>query len=220
MGSMEWTVLKREMRAQVRERLRRMDESILVQESLSVERQLRSCPAFQNARSVSVYLHMPRGEIRTQDIVSTALQQGKRVVVPQVLDSSNLVVGDEQRTTTMVMVPVRDIRDLTTWPKNRWEIPEPPIQPGTSEDDAWRILEESLGTRTLDVVITPGLAFDERGGRLGHGRGYYDRFFDALDQRQWNTPTRIGIALGCQRVEKVPMDPRRDRPMDVVLFGS
>jgi 5-formyltetrahydrofolate cyclo-ligase len=54
--------------------------------------------------------------------------------------------------------------------------------------------------REIDVVVTPGLAFDRRGARLGYGGGHYDRYLSRLDKRT----VRIGIAFREQVVERVP----------------
>lgn len=69
--------------------------------------------------------------------------------------------------------------------------------------------------RAEDWVIVPGMAFDERGGRLGRGRAYYDRTFPAGAV----TPLRIGVALEAQCVDALPMD-AHDRPVDVLLTES
>ena len=50
-----------------------------------------------------------------------------------------------------------------------------------------------------DVVLTPLVAFDGRGRRLGMGGGYYDRYFAATP-----TSARIGIAHECQRASELP----------------
>jgi len=64
---------------------------------------------------------------------------------------------------------------------------------------------------TPDVVLTPLVAFDGRGHRLGMGGGYYDRYFA-------RTPTkrRIGIAHECQRAEELPTSPSDIALSDVV----
>lgn len=55
----------------------------------------------------------------------------------------------------------------------------------------------------LDAVILPGSAFDRKGGRLGYGGGYYDRFLASLTHR----PLLIGLAFDMQIVEEVPKEP-------------
>jgi 5-formyltetrahydrofolate cyclo-ligase len=54
----------------------------------------------------------------------------------------------------------------------------------------------------LDLVIVPGLAFDARGGRLGKGGGFYDRF---LGQPGF-VAAKVGVGLDEQVVEEVPRD--------------
>lgn len=63
----------------------------------------------------------------------------------------------------------------------------------------------------VDVVIVPGVAFDLRGGRLGHGGGHYDRLLELEP-----SAVRIGVAFSCQLVLRVPMD-EHDQPMDLLV---
>lgn len=66
-----------------------------------------------------------------------------------------------------------------------------------------------------DIVVTPLLAFDRRGHRLGYGAGYYDRTFAAL-ARQGCRPRRIGFAFACQEIPAVPTEPH-DVALDLVV---
>jgi 5-formyltetrahydrofolate cyclo-ligase len=61
------------------------------------------------------------------------------------------------------------------------------------------------------LILTPLLAFDEFGGRLGQGGGYYDRTFAARPDA-----IRIGFAYDGQRVERLPVQPH-DIPLHGVL---
>lgn len=54
----------------------------------------------------------------------------------------------------------------------------------------------------LEAVVLPGLAFDGRGGRLGYGGGYYDRFLAGLERR----PLLVGVAFSLQVVACVPRE--------------
>jgi 5-formyltetrahydrofolate cyclo-ligase len=67
----------------------------------------------------------------------------------------------------------------------------------------------------FDVVIVPLVGFDRRGGRIGYGKGWYDRFFDDLANRGIR-PARIGLAFGLQAVPSVPSDPW-DQLLDFVV---
>jgi 5-formyltetrahydrofolate cyclo-ligase len=55
----------------------------------------------------------------------------------------------------------------------------------------------------IDAVVTPGLAFDRSGSRIGFGGGYYDKLFVELP----NQSLRIGVAYDFQRVESLYQDP-------------
>lgn len=65
------------------------------------------------------------------------------------------------------------------------------------------------GTVTPDLILTPLLAFDAAGGRLGQGGGYYDRTFAALPD-----VLRVGFAYAGQQVENLPLEPH-----DIRLHG-
>ena len=59
----------------------------------------------------------------------------------------------------------------------------------------------------IDIVLVPGLAFDGAGGRLGRGRGYYDRFLSELPA----STARIGVTSDASVVEEVPMEDHDER---------
>lgn len=64
---------------------------------------------------------------------------------------------------------------------------------------------------TPELILTPLLAFDAFGGRLGQGGGYYDRTFAAFPDA-----VRVGVAFSGQAVDRVPMD-AHDMPLHGVL---
>lgn len=66
----------------------------------------------------------------------------------------------------------------------------------------------------LAPVITPGLAFDRSGGRLGYGGGYYDRFFAKEPEHP-----RIAVAYSFQVVEAVP-GTGLDLPVEWIVTGE
>jgi 5-formyltetrahydrofolate cyclo-ligase len=73
--------------------------------------------------------------------------------------------------------------------------------------------QESVGLGPQDLLLVPGVAFDLRGGRLGRGRGYFDR---ALGEMGEPGPLSLGVGFEFQLVEKVPREPH-DRAVAAVL---
>jgi 5-formyltetrahydrofolate cyclo-ligase len=63
----------------------------------------------------------------------------------------------------------------------------------------------------VDVILVPGLAFDERGHRIGYGRAFYDRLLPSMPQA-----FRVGLAYDFQLVMELPNDPH-DIPMHCVI---
>jgi 5-formyltetrahydrofolate cyclo-ligase len=72
--------------------------------------------------------------------------------------------------------------------------------------------DDVVAPQEIDVVLTPGLAFDRRGYRLGYGRGYYDRFLRRLRA----DAVAVGVAFAAQIVDEVPHG-RGDRAVDLVV---
>jgi 5-formyltetrahydrofolate cyclo-ligase len=64
----------------------------------------------------------------------------------------------------------------------------------------------------LDLIVTPGLAFDRRGGRLGYGKGYYDRLLHQIRA----DATKLAVCFECQLVPEIPLLPH-DIRMDVLV---
>ena len=68
------------------------------------------------------------------------------------------------------------------------------------------------GVTAADVVVTPAVAFDRAGRRLGRGRGYYDRAFRSV----LAGALRVGVAYAFQIIDEVPSD-IRDELVDYVV---
>jgi 5-formyltetrahydrofolate cyclo-ligase len=73
---------------------------------------------------------------------------------------------------------------------------------------------EDAQTVIPDLILTPLLAFDRRGGRLGYGAGHFDRTLEAL--RAHGHGRAIGLAYAEQEVDRVPTG-RHDQTLDAIL---
>ena len=84
---------------------------------------------------------------------------------------------------------------------------------------AYGILEprkglEPVGIERIDLFLCPGLGFDVRGGRIGRGRGFYDRMLGCAKPGA----TKLGVCFGHQVVDEVEME-KHDVRMNGVIAG-
>jgi 5-formyltetrahydrofolate cyclo-ligase len=150
---------------------------------------LLALPELQPDVSLAAFIGV-RSEVETADLVARLLALGRRVLVPR-------VAGTE-----LELIELRSLDELVDAP---FGLREPP--PALAADPARR-----PDLTSLRFVLVPGVAFDRRGGRLGHGKGFYDRLLRRLPAEA----VRVGVAFECQLVEEVPMGPA-DEPVDRVV---
>ncbi len=167
---------KKELRQDLRSRLAAVSDADLRERSLAACKLLCAQPEFRSADVVMIFLSMP-GEIDTGQLALEAWRAGKRVLAPRVLWEQRRMLPIEIRSLTS------DVRD------GLMGIREP-------------VDGVPIPVTDIDLVIVPGLAFDEHGNRLGRGRGFYDRF---LAHREFRG-VACALALDEQRVVAVPHD--------------
>ena len=134
--------------------------------------------ALARSRDIACYWAMD-GEVDCMPIIDEALARGRRIWLP-VIQGEILLFSRWAPGIALVA--------------NRHGIPEP----DTSATQTRR-------ASRLDVVLTPLVAFDRSGTRLGMGGGFYDRTLRALAQRgAWRRPLVIGLAHAFQQVDHAP----------------
>jgi 5-formyltetrahydrofolate cyclo-ligase len=169
--------------------------------SLRAAEHFRALPEYARASIVLAFLSK-RGEIRTESLIDAARAEGKIVAVPRMEYSS-----EEGR--SIVFVPLRD--DYRSWPRDRFDIQIPPADAEVLPDG--RLYSNSI------IVVTPGLAFDRKGCRLGRGRGYYDRFLASARAKAvvfGGSVSSCGLCYISQLVDEVPCD-ENDSAVDLVV---
>jgi 5-formyltetrahydrofolate cyclo-ligase len=114
--------------------------------------------SYQKANTILWYLHC-RSEVETIAAVKSALEkQDKKIVIPY-------CTKDAQANNKLGLWHLESFAELIP---GTWGILEPRL-------NRWRESGKEVKPSELDLVITPGVAFDKQGGRLGNGAGYYDR---------------------------------------------
>ena len=177
---------KKELRQKLRQVLADLSPDDLTTKSLRAAHRLFEQPEYIKAEIVMVFLPLP-SETDTTPIVLRSWQDRKRVLAPKVSWNQRRMLPMEIRSLTDdLVVSTMGIREPVTG------IPFPiPL---------------------IDLVIVPGLAFDEYGNRLGRGRGFYDRFLAHPEFKG----VACGVALEAQISKRLPVGPL-DRPVDMLI---
>jgi len=171
---------RQQLRRQLRAARRALTPAQQRQAAHGLYRQLAQHPLFRRARHIALYLPND-GEIDPRPLLREAQRRGKRTYLP--------VLSDWPRT-KMVFQQVRRGEKLRP---NRFGIPEPRIQ---------RARQRTIWA--LDLILLPLVGFDDEGGRLGMGGGFYDRSLAYRTRRTaWHAPVLVGLAHECQKVERL-----------------
>ncbi|WP_219406279.1 5-formyltetrahydrofolate cyclo-ligase [Pseudomonas sp. Colony2] len=169
-----------QLRRMLRKARRDLTPSEQRQAALGLYRQLAQHPLFRRAKHLSLYLPTD-GEIDPRLLLRAAQRRGKATYLP--------VLSAWPRT-KMVFQRVRPGEKLRP---NRFRILEPQVNAGRQRK-VW----------ALDLVLLPLVGFDDEGGRLGMGGGFYDRSLAYMARRKsWRKPTLLGLAHECQKVERL-----------------
>lgn len=133
---------------------------------------------WQQARSVLLYASFG-SEVQTDRLMRMALRSGKRLILPRVGRGPG----------ELDLYYVEDILEQLI--PGTWSIREPDPECCTLSPPG-----------DIDCIITPGVAFDCWGGRLGYGGGYYDRLLSSLAPDQ--AARTLALAFELQIVREVP----------------
>ncbi len=145
-------------------------------------------PEMLKARTVHLYLPIPgSSELSTLPLIERLSEMRKTLLVPVIRQGE---IYSASFTTG----------DLLR--AGQFGVPEPEFE----------TIDEDMAP---DIVVLPLLAFDRRGGRLGSGKGFYDRYLLRL-LKLGLRPVRLGIAFSVQRVEELPVE-SWDQPLDAVV---
>lgn len=159
------------------------------QVSEQILKRFMDLPEYQAAKTVMFYIDV-RDEVRTRQSLPSALESGKRVVVPYCVDGE------------LELFHLESMEELSV---GMYKILEP--------TEAMREVESKrLQPEDLDLIMVPGVAFDRTGGRTGHGKGYYDKL---LEHARADTPL-VALAFDCQMFPEIPCE-SHDIYMDKVV---
>lgn len=128
---------------------------------------------YKKARSIFIYVSV-NSEADTRKIIEKALTDGKTICVPKVISKKQ----------GMIAVKINSLDELSP---GAYNIPEP-LQ-----------YDKKFDEHDIDLILLPGLAFDECGGRIGYGGGFYDKFISNTGEGT----IKVGLAYDFQIFDKV-----------------
>lgn len=177
---------KSELRKDISEKRELLDETIVKNASETILTTLQSLSDIKTSKAILSY--MPKGnEVDIKPLNQWILDQGKILCLPRVISQTEM----EVRVITNVNNGLK---------KSSYCIFEPTDS------------HELIDIGNIDLILVPGVAFDKSGNRMGHGKGYYDRFL----ARCKDSTTFIGIAYSFQVFDTILSD-QYDVKMDRII---
>ncbi len=170
-------MLKAEIRKEIKEKLNKQNNTQRLRKSRLIKKKLFDLAEFKRAEYVMFYIAKDK-EVETRFMITGARKIGKKIVVPAILRGEKRIIASL----------IEDFeKELTLGPYGI-------LQPQS------KYIRE-ISSEKIDLVLVPGLAFDERGNRLGRGAGYYDKFLASLPAGT----ARIGLAFDFQVLKDLPV---------------
>ncbi|MGB5156105.1 5-formyltetrahydrofolate cyclo-ligase [Desulfobacterium sp. N47] len=184
----ELRVKKLEIRNNISRNFNKLSSNNILKKTQSIEQRLFEFANFVEAKIALLYINSLY-EVASNDIINISLNFNKIVVLPSFNRDKNEIT-------------LLKIEDLTTDLKLG--------ENNTLEPDAETC--KPIPIDFVEIAIIPGLAFDEKGGRVGSGDGLYDRLIPKLPP----TARKVGLAYESQIIQHVPME-SHDKQVDIII---
>jgi 5-formyltetrahydrofolate cyclo-ligase len=181
-------ILPKQRRQQIRELRRSLSTLEREQAAQSLAKRVAALKVFYTAHRIAGYLAFD-GEMDPAPLLERALNMGKQVYLPVLVGKNHLMFG------------AYSLGDALQ--PNRFGILEPDVP-----------VADLLPPQQLDLVLTPLVAFDTNGTRMGMGAGFYDRSFAFLhNPAHLPRPRLLGLAYEVQKIAELVRQPW-DVPLD------
>jgi len=138
-------------------------------------------PEYQQAKTVLFYIDV-RSEVRTRQALPEALKSGKTIAIPWCTE-----------TVELALFKLESMDELSV---GMYKILEP-------KEELRLLPEKQVDAKSINLIMVPGVAFDRRCARMGHGKGYYDKL---LENVRPETPL-VALAFECQLFPEIPVAP-------------
>ncbi len=173
---------------EVANNIQKFSDKELREKKQKIEEKLFEFANFIESRAVFLYTHKA-GEISPENIIKTALKWEKQVILPIFSNLKNAI----------------RLYKITNWQTDLVKNENGMLVPDTERCKKF-LLDD------IDIAIIPGLAFDDKGGRLGFGDGFYKKLITSLPE----TCRKISLAFEEQIVDQLEIDSRK-YTVDIII---
>lgn len=181
--------MKKQIRSHIIKLRNELSENDVLYKSHKIYNHLLSLDLLKPGMNVLVYMDF-RNEVLTKEINEYVMNNNMTLLLPRV----------DKKTNTLSIHIVRDLSELV---KSKYGILEPSS------------ISETVDYGNIDLIIAPGVAFDENCYRLGYGGGFYDKL---LSNKRSDTLV-AAIAFDVQIIPIVPRE-EHDLKVDFIVTES
>ena len=178
--------MKNKIRMDLKDKRAKLSKQDVIKFSNRIKNKLFEMEEFKQASYLMFYISY-NNEVYTHDMIKECLKNKKKVIVP-ISDRKNRY---------LILSELNSWNDLIT---GSYGILEP------REDKV-----KKVPIVQIDLIIVPGVGFDEHGRRIGHGKGYYDNLL-----RNSKNALHIGLAFEVQILKEIPVD-SHDIPVKKII---
>lgn len=178
--------MKNKLRKKLIEIRKNIPRNEVLEKSNRIKNRLYKMEEFKLASTILFYVSYDN-EVYTHDMIKERMSIGKKIIVP----------FSDKKNRCLILSELNNWNDL---------------EPGS-----YGILEprkhniEEISIDKINLIIVPGVGFDEQCRRIGHGKGYYDNLL-----RNSKNAQHIGLAFEFQIVEKIPIE-KHDLPVNKII---
>lgn len=180
--------IKERILSEISEKLAGLPTGELERKQKTIENNFMEFANFMESRTALLYTGTS-SEVSTAEIIKRSLDIKKEIALPAVSDSKHVI--------HLLKINNYD-KDLVRRKFNILE-PDPKIC-------------KKMAIDQIDIAVIPGLAFDEKGGRIGYGQGFYNRLITKLPE----TTRKISLAFEEQIVNQIHMESRK-YSVDIII---
>jgi 5-formyltetrahydrofolate cyclo-ligase len=171
--------MKKRQRKEFAEKRDLLSLNQIMDKSMKIKDSFISLKETRKAKKIMIYVSF-KSEVRTREIILELLKRRKKVIVPVIDSKKNEINLSELKNFQKELVP------------NKLGIFQPSKE-----------FFRPFKPKELDLIVVPGIAFDEKGTRIGFGKGYYDKFLSKIPKRipviALAFEEQIGKNLSCEK---------------------